>query len=251
MSSVIRREDGPTSGRFTFHDLEKQARTLLTAAEQQARRIIGDAEGKAQALAAARQEEGFERGLAEGRRRGQEQIQREAQQAARQAAVEAAQAHVAQLAASLAAGLADFETRKRGLLAAAEAGLLELALAVARRVCKLEVARSAEPARANARALLEMVQHDQDLALHVHPDEHNLLADVAGELLRQAGQLRHVQIIADPAVARGGCVLHTRHGTLNAAIDGQLDRVAEALCGDPQAGQRGPTPATDPAGGPP
>jgi len=238
VSSVIRRENAPPSGQFTFHDLEKQARALVAAAEQRAREIVAAAEIEVQRLAAARQDEGFQRGLAEGRRRGQEQVLRESLEAGRQAAVEAAQGQVAQLAGSLAAGLADFEARKRSILAAAEAGLLELALAVARRVCKLEVAQSVEPARANARALLDLVQHDQDLALHVHPDEHAALAEVGGELLRHTGQLRHVQFVADPAVARGGCVLRTRHGTLDADVDGQLNRGAEALCGDPQAGRR-------------
>jgi flagellar biosynthesis/type III secretory pathway protein FliH len=45
--------------------------------------------------------------------------------------------------------------------------------------------------------------------------------------------LKHVELIDDPAVAPGGCRILTRHGEVDAEIEGQLDRViAELLPGD-------------------
>jgi flagellar assembly protein FliH len=104
-----------------------------------------------------------------------------------------------------------------------------LALAIARRVCKLPVETAPEAARANARHLLEAVQHDGDLELRVNPADCDTLRDVAAEVLRCGDELEHVQVTADPAVAPGGCVLSTPDGRIDASIETQLQRIAEAI----------------------
>lgn len=236
MGSVIRRESVPSPGLFTFPDMEAEAKAILARARAEARKLL--AEGQRRAAAAEEQvrqqaqrryDEAYQLGLAEGRRAGREA----AFQEARQEALAAAQARVAELIRALEAGLAEFERHKRSLLATAESGLIELALAVARRVCKTESARSAAPAQANARALLERVQQHGDVELRFHPDDHALLETADAAWLEQAGAKSHVTIAADPTVARGGCVLRCREVRIDATIRTQLDRIAAVLCEHP------------------
>jgi flagellar assembly protein FliH len=233
MGGVIRRESVSTAPAFSFCDVEREAAEIVTRARAEADRLITDArQGTAEAEAQVRQQreararEGYERGLAEGRQAGLEQIKNEA----RQAAMQAAQDELTRLTHTLAAGLADYERNRRGLVALAESGLIELSVAIARRVCKTLAGCSTESARANARALLEQVKHYDDLELHVHPDEHALLSDVTADFTQQIAGLEHVTVVGDPAVERGGCVLRTRDGTIDASITAQIDRVAAAIC---------------------
>ena len=80
-----------------------------------------------------------------------------------------------------------------------------------------------------------MVAHDSDLTLHVSPAEYDALLSFASAFVQHANGLEHVEVVADPAVAPGDCVLHAADGTLDASIEQQLDRLAEQICADTAA----------------
>lgn len=211
--------------RFCFTDLEQQAQRVLAQARAQAAEVLRAAEQQAAALAAARQEAGYAAGLAAGRAAGLAQVRAEARAAAEQAARD----EIAALTGALRTALAEFEQGKRGLLAAAESGLIELALAIAQRVCKAAAGADSAPARGNARALLEMAQHAGDAALHLNPEDCTRLATQAPEFVAAVKDLGHVRLVPDEQVAAGGCVLRSADGEIDAGIQTQLDRIAEAL----------------------
>lgn len=227
MASIIRRENTPAPGAFSFADLERQGREIIARAEAEAHRLRAQAERQTQVELDARRRAAHERGLAEGRAAGLAQIRAEA----REAALAQAGTALADLTRSLQSALAEYDRRRHALLAQAEAGLVNLAMAIARRVCRLQVRSSPEPARAAARALLELVAHRDDLELRVNPAEHDALRDVAAEFAQAADGLTHVRVVADPHVVAGGCVLRTRDGIIDADVERQLDRVAAAICG--------------------
>ena len=210
---------------FSFTDLEQQGRQILEKAQEQAREIVRNAELRGQEVLEQQKQAGYQAGLEKGRAAGLEQILAEA----RTTAIQEARENVAKLVQALSAALDEFEQNKRALITTAELGLIELALRIARRVCKLEAGASTATARANALALLEMVQHVADPALHINPAEHEQLNELAPELLTHVGRLGHVRIVADEDVGRGGCVLRASDGEIDAQIDTQLQRIATAL----------------------
>jgi flagellar assembly protein FliH len=217
------RQEGGTL--FSFADLEREAREIMARAQSQANRLLSDAEADAQRIALKRHAEGYQRGLTEGRRRGLEEVRREA----RQTALQAAQAELNDLARALGTGLAEYERQRHSLIAQAESALIELAVAIARRACKIQVTASVEPVRANIQALLKMVAPRADCELRVSPADHERLTQVMPELLQRTAEFTHVTLKPDPAVAAGGCILQARGGVLDASVDGQLDRIAAAI----------------------
>jgi flagellar biosynthesis/type III secretory pathway protein FliH len=233
VARLIGQQRPPGGCAFTFEDLEARARTLLEQARHEARRLHEAALEAAAAAVAAEKQRGYLRGLEEGRAAGLEQARREAAQTALQEARES----LASLAAGLTAAMRDFEQAKRRLIASAEAELIGLALAIARRVCKTQAAGGTGVAQANVRHLLELVRHEHDLQLRLHPADAEALREALPELLTEAESVAHVELIADESVGRGGCVLVSRRGTIDATLDTQLDRIAEALTGRPQPGE--------------
>jgi flagellar assembly protein FliH len=225
MAGVIRREKPTRSGAFSFADLEQQGRAIIERAEAQAREILAAARREAAGVSEHERRRAHDEGLAAGRAAGLEQIRSEAHAAA----VREARQGVAQLAGSLRHVLAEFDQHKRSLIAAAESGLIELALQIARRVCKLEVGQSSAAALANARTLLDMAQHAEDVELCFNPGDFELLKETGPQLVRAGRQYSHVGLAADPSVERGGCRLRTRAGQIDAGIEVQLQRIAEAL----------------------
>jgi flagellar assembly protein FliH len=238
MAGIIRRETPIASSVFSLTEVEREADDLLRSARAQAEAIRAEARVRAEAVEAQRYKEGHERGLAEGRAAATERVERES----RAAALNDARARLESLLQALQAGVADFDAAKRRLIASAELGLIRLAVQIAERVCKQLVDASSETARQNALRVLELVQHEHDLRLCVHPDEHALLQEVAADFVRSTQAGGHVEVMADPRVARGGCVLRSRDGEIDASIRTQLDRIAQAIAGgrpDPGAGDEG------------
>jgi len=43
---------------------------------------------------------------------------------------------------------------------------------------------------------------------------------------------RQVEILPDPSVARGGCVVESEFGSINASVDAQIDEIARAVLGE-------------------
>jgi len=233
MGSVIQREQLTGAAPFSFADLERQGRELVAQATARARQIIADAEAAARRRAAEIEQAARATGFEHGWRAAQEKVEREVRQAAleegRRVAAETARENVAHLTDALAALVAEFEQRKHNLLASAEAGLIDLAVAIARRVCKLQIEASAEAVRANARALVDMVQHVADAELHLNPTEYELLRELAGATVARVTSGAHVTLVADADVPRGGCVVRTRALLIDASIEQQLDRIAAAI----------------------
>ncbi len=225
MPGILRPENYRSRPAFSFADFESQARSQLDQAREQARQIVTQARKLAEQRARQIEQQAHQRGLEEGRREGLEQIRREAAEQARQ---EARQRY-AQLAESLQCALREFDQSKRRLLALAESGLIELALAIARRVCKLQAGRDSQTARANVRAALELARHENDLEVLLSPEDYQCLSETFPQLLAEVGLRENVRLLADPAVAPGGCVLRSRSGTIDAQIETQLDRIARAL----------------------
>ncbi len=229
MAGVIRREQFTAGRRLCFADLEQQGRRILEQAQQQASKLVAEAEARSRRTQEERRQAGYrdghQTGLAEGRAEGLKQIRAEAQESVRRETRE----HAERLIQALGAAVTNLDREKRGLIALAETGLIELALAIARRVCKLEAGTSTAAATANAKALLEMVQHAGDAELHFHPGEHEQLRELAPEFLAQVEQLHHVRVIADEQVTRGGCILQTADGAIDTTIETQLERIAAAL----------------------
>lgn len=229
MPSLIRSGTLAARPRYCFADLQAQGQQILDAARRQAQTIIdaarATAEQEARAIRAA--------ALEAGRREGFEQARRDAAQSA----LNDARREIDQLCQTLRNALDAFERDKRALLAAAEAGLIQLALAIAQRVCKLQAARGPQVAAANVVRLLELCRHEHDLSIHLHPDDLEALRHAGGsELLADIENLQHVRLTPDPALERGDCRLESTHGTIDASLDVQLRRVAAALTGtDPDA----------------
>ncbi|MBN2445922.1 MAG: hypothetical protein JXO22_04315 [Phycisphaerae bacterium] len=226
MAGVIKRERYTTGSAFSFRDLEADAECIITKARADADEILRVARENAKAEIVRQAKQEMAEGRAAGRAAGLTEIKREAQERI----LGETRAEVTAAVQSLVAGLQEFEQCKRRLLAQAEIGLVDLAMAIARRVCKSLGEASNDVAVANARHLLETVGPQSDLELHVHPDEHGALTKWAAEFVAACDELEHVSVVADASVARGGCVLRGRQVVIDATLDTQLDRIAATIC---------------------
>ena len=229
MAGVIKRDQFASRQAFSFDDLEAHALALVRRAEVEAIELRNKACLEAVAEVAQLRAEAHAAGEAAGRQVGYEQVTREARTDVRAAL----QKELTGVIATLTQAVRDFDQAKRHLLAEAETGLIKLALAIAQRVCKWLPAGNPAVAQANARHVLALVGPQTDLELHVHPEEVAALNAWAAEIASTCAELPHVELMADAEVPCGGCLLRGREVVVDARLDTQLTRIAQALIGTP------------------
>ena len=100
---------------------------------------------------------------------------------------------------------------------------------LARQIVRTEL--SAEPAR------IAMVAHEaldtlllsaQHITLRVHPDDHALVAQGAAEVLAARG----ARLLSDVSMTRGGCLVESDIGVIDASIETRWRRAAASLGND-------------------
>ena len=151
------------------------------------------------------------------------------------------QSYAAQATAQVGVLLRGFEQQFAVLEQQMAEALALAATALARQVVRGELAARPELVAAVAReavgALLQSAQH---IVVRVHPDDLPLVAQGAAEDLERRG----ARLVADAALARGGCVVESDIGSVDAGIERRWARAAQAL-GDesPLGAQAGEGPA--------
>jgi flagellar assembly protein FliH len=121
--------------------------------------------------------------------------------------------------------LEELASLRRTLLQQSERQLVQLALAIARRIVRREIAADEELLTALARVAIDRLGDSGPATIHLHPD------DFARAAARGAHQWEaaHVSVVADPAVSRGGCLVESPFGFVDAGIDAQFQELARAL----------------------
>jgi flagellar assembly protein FliH len=161
--------------------------------------------------AAEIERDAFAKGFAQGERSGQE------------AGNQRAEAMLGRLTTTL-QELTDLRAR---MIHQTERQMVELALAVARRVIHREVSLDPDLLVAMARVALDRLGEATQITVRLNPDDFQL-AGAAGKA--QLGN-SNVSVVADGRIPRGGCRVESDMGVIDAGIDAQLQEIAQALLG--------------------
>jgi flagellar assembly protein FliH len=161
---------------------------------------------------AALERDAFTKGYAQGERAGLE------------AGGKRAEAMLRRLAQTLEelSGLRDTMVRQT------ERELVQLSVAIARRILQREVSVDPELTAALAHIALERLGGASPATVRLHPDDYANVS--AGQITPLGG--RQVEILADGTVARGGCLVESEFGFINASVDAQVDEIARAVLGE-------------------
>lgn len=214
-----------------IEEMEAEARTRLAAAESAAEQMRAAAAAEAADLAEQAAAEGRARGYADGMRLAQTDAEEIIATARHEAADVLA---VARQEADRTRARAQAEAERR--LAELEPRLVEVALAVARHVVKVELRIHPELVGHMVAAALEKLRGEERPRLRLHPGDMDLVAAQRAELLAALPGGGDVELVPDEGIAPGDFVLHSDQGTVDGRLDRQLREVAAALSGDDSGG---------------
>lgn len=227
---VIKSENAPASAvPFSMADIEKAAKMILIRARQQADALLSAAQAAAQAQGEALRKEMHAKGLAEGRAQGHAEGYEEGIRQGHDQALAEHQQRLTELHGMLMEALGQIEANRREMEASALREIIELAVAIGRRVTKRQCMIDPGVLEANLAETMRLVVHKADLRIAINPAQRAVLEDALPRLGLQWPALEHAKLVEDETVAMGGCRVMTAHGEIDADIDGQLDRVIAEL----------------------
>ena len=131
----------------------------------------------------------------------------------------------------LAQTLDELKALRGTLIRQTEQQMVQLALAIARKILRREATIDQDLIVAMARVALERVGESGIATIRLNPEDHASTVQRHGD--HWAGS--RVKVVADPSVSRGGCMVESEFGFVDASVDAQFEQVAQALADSPHA----------------
>jgi flagellar assembly protein FliH len=147
--------------------------------------------------------------------------------------------------AALAEAVSGMETAQAEAAERLERQAVELGFALAEKVLAGAIAVEPERVIESVRGALRGLLDRERVTVLVHPDDLELVHGAIDGLKSSLGGIEHCVVEAERRVRRGGCVVRTLEGDVDAGIDTKLARAREVV--EQQLGKAAPTPATSPA----
>ena len=123
--------------------------------------------------------------------------------------------------------LGDLAGVRAQMIRQTERQMVELALAVARRIIHREVSLDRDLLIAMARVALDRLGESAQITIRLHPEDFE--ATSADRISRVMGTC--VAVVEDPRLERGACMVESDLGALDVSVDAQIEEVARALLG--------------------
>ena len=212
-------------------DLSRQAEAILADARAGATQILAEARREAAALTGAAREQGQGEGRAAGLAEGRAEGERQGREETLRTMTEQLQAIVA----SWAAALEQWERDRGDMLLHAREDVLVFAVETARRLV-FRVAESDPGVVTDQLAeALSLLCRPTAVEVLIDPADRPLMEAALPDLLAGCGRCEHVTLRDDESVGRGGCVVRTAGGSIDATLQTQMDRIVAALLPAPRS----------------
>ena len=112
-----------------------------------------------------------------------------------------------------------------------DAAVVKLALAIARRIVDREIDVDEGSVLIRSREAIRKIIGVEKVKIHVSSSDEEYIREHRNELMSYADSLKEIAIEGDNKVERGGCIIESDLGNIDARISTQFEIVEEALLG--------------------
>ncbi len=190
-------------------DAESEAENIVARAKAEAAQIIADAEAERDRLRNEAETSGFEKGHKEGYEKGVAEVER--------------------LVDRMHRILEAVMQRREEILADTESQIVELVILMARKVIKILSENQKNVVMANTMAALKKVKTRGEVTLRVNLEDVKLTSEHAQEFIQHVENIKGITVLEDSSVERGGCIVETDFGAIDARISSQLQELENKI----------------------
>ncbi len=209
----------PQSPPIDVDAIAQQARSLIDTAEERAKELLQDAFARASQL------------LAEAGERGDalvEKVQTDARVAGHAEGAAAVDREMSDMMATM-RNLVDMaRVERHKLMESAEPELVRLAVGIAERVLHQQIALDRGVVVEMAKVAISRLVEKESITVRVNPGDLERMKEHRDELLSN-GEIKNFRVVEDQRVDRGGVVVETDGGTIDARISTQVNEAKRVL----------------------
>lgn len=127
-------------------------------------------------------------------------------------------------------GILNFMRARQDVFEYIAPDILEISVDIAKKIIKKEVEQDPQIILNSIIDVLKMVSKSEaKINIRVQPQAMQFIKDMIPDLTYQYGIDAKINIIADPSLEAGGCVVQTNNGIVDASIDTQLEIIKKTL----------------------
>lgn len=193
--------------------------TIIAQAKMTAERCLSEANQQVAPIKQQAYDEGHQQGYQEGFTQGQQAGRADIEQVINQTVAKTQQV------------LAAAEQAAKQMILAAEGQIVEIALAVARKILAYEIAENPMVVLPLVKAALQKVSDQEEVVIRVSIDDFDAVLMAKTDLQMMVGREHALKIIVDRTIESGSCVIDSSYGTVDARVDTQFETIKKALQG--------------------
>jgi len=213
---------------FNYEDLRDRCDKYIEEIRLQARQILTDAQSDAERIRREAEEQGLQEGFQAGHAEGLKDQMTAIDNAATEKSTEQLQTTLPALQTATAA----LNDERNRWLATWQNMAIQLSVAIAEKLLHSELEKRPELVKNAVVEALELAVGNPRIQLHLNPQDVERLGSWSHEIIATMSPAGLTEIVADPQITPGGCVVETEHGTIDAQVETKLARIAQELMDD-------------------
>lgn len=190
-------------------DAETEAQRIIEEAKVEAQKIIADAQSERDKLQKDAYDTGFDQGHDEGYAKGEAEVER--------------------LVDRMHRILEAVMQRREEILNDTESQIVELVILMARKVIKILSENQKNVVMANTLAALKKVKTRGNVTLRVNLEDVKLTTENVSEFIKHVENVQGITVLEDSSVEKGGCIVETDFGAIDARISSQLQELENKI----------------------
>ncbi len=190
-------------------DAENEANAIVEKAKAEAAQIVAEAQTQHDKIVSEARNEGFEQGHQEGYEKGAAEVDR--------------------LIERMHKILEAVMQRREEILQDTESQIVELVILMARKVIKILSENQKNVIMANTVAALRKVKTRGNVTLRVNIEDVKLTTAHADEFMQHVENVQGITVQEDSSVEKGGCIVETDFGAIDARISSQLTELENKI----------------------
>ncbi len=190
-------------------DAENEAASIIEKAKAQAAQIVAEAQAQHDKLVSDARQEGFEQGSKEGYEKGSAEVDR--------------------LIERMHKILEAVMQRREEILQDTESQIVELVILMARKVIKILSENQKNVIMSNTVAALRKVKTRGNVTLRVNIEDVKLTTANANAFIQHIENVQGITVQEDSSVEKGGCIVETDFGAIDARISSQLTELENKI----------------------
>jgi flagellar assembly protein FliH len=125
--------------------------------------------------------------------------------------------------------LQEIQNQGESLYKTYEREMLQLALSISKKILHHELQVNEEVITATLREVSKHIVDQRKIVIRLNPVDLHFLQTRAGSVLSAEKGGQGVEMIKDPSITRGGCVVETAFGSIDGTIETQFDQIVSLL----------------------